>query len=308
MKETWNYKLMDLLAKARLGNRDELNDFVQKYSSIAVVNEDYSILLLLRHFHVQYWQDERRILNCHPETKHFQWGITIVTANDNGQGQKNVYLPNSNHYTTLKIQANEIDIFTSNNQIIKTNITELGRKFFLKFTEDEIETAFKNLSNEQYEEKKPAKPKIKNKTIQLASIGTLIYNEQFNWYECKLKINTILVDISISHTSPKKLEKLIAFANNQIRAKFYEKMLLEMEDKMIKLKNESWLDKNEETGEEELPITVKDFRERVFLESIVFNEDCSAQIYFNDDDIFWGHSIEINIDEKGHYNDANLVG
>ena len=41
MKETWNYKLIDLLKKARIGNTNELNEFLNKYSDITAVNEDF---------------------------------------------------------------------------------------------------------------------------------------------------------------------------------------------------------------------------------------------------------------------------
>ena len=48
MKETWNYKPMNLLKNARLGNKTELNDFLKLYSNLAFVNEDFSVLLIFR--------------------------------------------------------------------------------------------------------------------------------------------------------------------------------------------------------------------------------------------------------------------
>ena len=79
-------------------------------------------------------------------------------------------------------------------------------------------------------------------------------------------------------------------------------MLLAMENEMIALKNDLWL------GEEELPITVEDFRKRISIDSIIFYEDCSSAIYCNDDDIFWGHAIEIDIAKNGKYESATLSG
>jgi hypothetical protein len=77
---------------------------------------------------------------------------------------------------------------------------------------------------------------------------------------------------------------------------------MEMETEMIKLKNEVWLE------EEELPITSESFRNRVKITTIRFYDDLSSEIYCDDGDIFWGHTIVINIDKKGNYKQVNLAG
>lgn len=307
MKETWNYKLIDLLKKARIGNTNELNEFLNKYSDITAVNEDFSAMLLFRYFNVQHWNDERRILNCHPEDEYFQKGITIVQSADDGGSESRIYLPNKFDYK-LNIKDKEIEIVT-NEKSITTNITELFRKskFFKRsITEQEIENGFNSLCNEQYE--KPKQPEVKHKTIELPSFGILVYDEKVKWYKCNINVDQQNIDLTISLTTPEKLEKVIAFADKQMKAKFYEQVLLGMEPKMIALKNDAWLGEDEETGEDEPPITADEFRKRISIDSIGFDEDCSCSIYCNDDDIFFGHQIEIDVDENGNYKDANLVG
>ena len=301
MKSTWNYKLMDLLENARLGKRKQLDEFLKEYSPFAVANENCSTLLVLRHFKVQYCKNERRVLNCSTKDEHFQWGITIATSDNNGGCESNVYLPNQN-YTGLKIQDNVIEIFTDKDKSIKTNTVELMRKldFGGEFTEKDIENGFNTLCNEQYET--PKKPKVKNKVINLPSIGKLKYNKEYEWYESEVKIDNTSFTLNISLAAPDELEKLISFADSQLKSKFYEPMLLAMENEMIALKNDLWL------GEEELPITVEDFRKRISIDSIIFYEDCSSAIYCNDDDIFGGHAIEIDIAKNGKYESATLSG
>jgi len=180
-------------------------------------------------------------------------------------------------------------------------------KFFkLSITEQEIENAFNNLSNEQYE--KPRKLEVKNKTIKIPSLGKLTYNDKLEWYEGKFKIENKDIDLSVYYAEPNELEKLISFVDKQINSKFYEEMLLKIESKMIILKNDTWLGEDEETGEDEPPMTIENFRNRISISSIVFYDDCSSSIYCNDDDIFWGHSIDISIDKNGKYKDVNLAG
>lgn len=162
------------------------------------------------------------------------------------------------------------------------------------------------MCNEKYES--PKKNRVKNKTIQLNSLTELVYNENFEWYEGKIEINKKIVELSIQYCSPKKLEKALSFINDFLISNSIPKILFEMSEKMTELKNENWLDIDENTGKEEEKINSEEFRNRIYIESIVFQDDCSSTIYCSDDTIFWGHTIEINVDKKGNFIGANLVG
>lgn len=310
MNETWNYDLMDILIQARLGNSIKLNELVKKHSPFLVANENYTSLLVFRAFEVQLWQDERRVMNCKPQDENFQLGITITTSSESGGTQSNIYLPNNLSYTGLKIQNNTVKILFDD-KILETNVTELFRKLFFwnEFTEQDVEIGFKNLCNEQYEEKEHIKPIVKDKVIQISTIDKLTYNEEYECYEGTFKDEERnIIDIKVHYTTPKKLEKLLKYIDEQIQSKFYKKMLLEIEAEMIGLKNDSWLGEHKETGEEEPAISVEEFRKRISVNSIIFNDDCSSLIYCNDDEFFWGHDIEITIDKNGKYKQTNLVG
>ena len=299
---------MNLLKNARLGNKTELNDFLKLFSNLTFVNEDFSVLLLFRQFKVLHWNEERRVLNGHPEDENYQYGITIARCDEEISSESNVYLPNNLEYKDFKISGQEIEIITDTKNV-KTNITELFRKlkfFKLSITEEEIEKAFNNLNNEQFE--KPKKLTVKNKTIKIPSLGNLTYNDKLEWYEGKFKVENKVIEVSVYNAEPNEFEKLISFADKQINSKFYEEMLLKMESKMIELKNDAWLGEDEETGEDEPPITIENFRKRISISSIVFYDDCTSSIYCNDDDIFWGHSIDISVDKNGKFKDANLAG
>jgi len=125
------------------------------------------------------------------------------------------------------------------------------------------------------------------------------------------KVNSIQkqsVEVNVHNAEPDDFDKLLPFVDQQMSSKFYEQMLLKMENTMIELKNDLWLGEDEETGEDEPPITVEDFRKRISVSSIVFYEDCTSSIYCNDGDIFWGHTIDISVDANGEYKDVNLAG
>lgn len=308
MKDTWDYDLMSLLKQAYTGDSSELNSFLEKFSELAVVNEDQTVLLLLRHFNVNYWEGKRRVTNTHPSGEDFQKGITVVTRSDDSGAMSNIYIPNDREYKELRIKEKEIDIVLDDSNIVNTNLTELYRKmrFWGKFEEKDLEEAFYSLCNEQYEEKK--KPEVVEKVLKVNNVGELNYSEKFEWYEGKIILNDTELALNIYYASPKELAKIAAFVSKQINAKFYDRALLEMEKDMIVLKNDTWLGEDEDTGEEESPITAEQFRKRISISSMVFYDDCSSTIYCKDGDVFWGHSIVVNIDKNGNYEDANLAG
>ncbi len=312
MNTSWDVDLMDMLTEAKAGNRAILDDFLTRYQPLVACNEDYSCLLVLRGFKVQIFQDERRVLNAKPENEQLQKGITITQSfNDGSSRQMNVYLPNEKEYTALHINKEEVIIVTSTLSYT-TNITELQRKlhFFGKFTLDDISQGFQHLCNEIYLEKPPKKPIVKNKTVVFDVLGKLQYNEEYEWYEGSFydALSTKNINLVILHTTPKKLEKLFTYAQEKIHQRFYTPMLLAMEKEMIELKNDLWLGEDEETGEEEPPITIEEFRQRISIEGITFYEDGSCDIYCNDDDLFFGHTIQISVNKHGVYKSANLAG
>lgn len=310
MEDTWEHKLMDVLQQAKAGNTEVLEGLLQKYPGRVVVNDSYSVLLLLRHFRVQLWNTERRVLNAYPDGPNFQWGITIVTRSEDSAGQANVYLPNNRTYTGLKITGDEVVISTENGPDITTNVTELFRKlkFWLNFEEQALEDAFAMLSNQLYEAKSREKPEVKNRTLQVLPGVTVEYNEKTEYYEGDLEVATGLCNLRIAYAEPAEMTQLLTFIRRQLDKKFYENTCLAMETPMLALKNDIWLGEDEDTGEEESPVTPEEFRARISMEAIVFCADYSCHIYCHDDDMFLGHAIEIRVDKKGAYKNATLIG
>jgi len=72
--------------------------------------------------------------------------------------------------------------------------------------------------------------------------------------------------------------------------------------KLLSLKNETWLD------EEEEPLSEKEFVQKITLDSIIAFSDRSFTIYFNDNDLFWGHAIAVDVNKERTLTDANIAG
>ena len=72
--------------------------------------------------------------------------------------------------------------------------------------------------------------------------------------------------------------------------------------KLLEVKNDSWL----EDGE--VAITADEFIQRMKLESITVDEDGKFNFWFEDGDLFFGHSIEVRGDAKGAFFDSSVQG
>ncbi|MCU0444289.1 MAG: DUF2262 domain-containing protein [Microscillaceae bacterium] len=293
--------LMSVLREAKNGQKQNLDDFLKVYP-LATINQDYSILLIIRPYKVQLWKNERRILNGKPDNENSQMGLAITTVSETSATCRYRYLPNNLEYIGLSILGETITIQTKSFSKT-TNIQELSRKipFGNEFTEKDIETGFMSLSNQIYKTRKIRHPKSENQLIENRVLGKLTYNPKYEWYEIRFQENDISFSICICLSSPKKLEKVIQYAENQINNKFYEKALSAMENEMLALKNDIWSDEGEE-------ITIEQFRKLVSIDSIIFYSDKSSEIYCNDGDMFLGHSIVISVDKKGKYINAALAG
>ncbi|WP_034487841.1 DUF2262 domain-containing protein [Butyrivibrio fibrisolvens] len=66
-----------------------------------------------------------------------------------------------------------------------------------------------------------------------------------------------------------------------------------------------WLESKE--GEHEL-ITEEKFIEAMEISEMTVSPDGSMTMYYSDGDMFWGHSIEISVDEDGTISDVGIAG
>ncbi len=300
----WEFEdLMEVLESAREGDRTQLSQLL-KANPFATVNNNCTNLLVLRKFQVRYWEGARSVFNAAPDDKNFQWGITMVTASEDGGSSGNVYLPNKYQYKGIELGGDEVTIIAEGTTR-KTNIRELAiklRDFFLEFEEEKLEAAFDTLNNEVYETPRVVEPEVADRVIENKVLGTLTYDEKYKWYSNNGTSSHFAFELNVNYENPETFGELLEYIETKMRQEFYAQPLLDMEAGMIELKNDSWL------GEDEEKLTAEKFRQLISIESIVFYEDKSCTIYCNDGDIFWGHAIAIRIDEKGKFRDADLAG
>lgn len=71
-------------------------------------------------------------------------------------------------------------------------------------------------------------------------------------------------------------------------------------DQLLSIHNEHW--------NEDAPTSAEEFKRRLIFDTIILYPDGSAEIYFEDDDLFWGHVIIVSMTESGEFTDATIAG
>lgn len=154
------------------------------------------------------------------------------------------------------------------------------------------------------ESKKPSsRPNKKNKVL-----GELIWDERLNWYEASVPFakKGDPVRIYLNASEEKELKKVIARAEAIVGelATLDKKAKQAAVDDLLELKNDAWLD--EDNDEEE--VDAKEFKSKMRLEGISIYDDGSSEWYYADGDLFWGHTILMDLSKSGEFSNAHIAG
>ena len=75
---------------------------------------------------------------------------------------------------------------------------------------------------------------------------------------------------------------------------FEQRISAYISEHLLELAND-WLDNDDQD-----PITADVFAKRITMGELAFRNDGTIEVYYDDDDIFWGHCIIANIDADGN--------
>ena len=71
---------------------------------------------------------------------------------------------------------------------------------------------------------------------------------------------------------------------------------------LLELKNDTWL------GEDEKPLSAVEFGQRLKMESITVGRQGAFELWFDDGDLFWGHSITLKGSLSRGLTHADIAG
>jgi hypothetical protein len=127
-------------------------------------------------------------------------------------------------------------------------------------------------------------------TMKDKTFGTFTLDRRIDWYEARAAWNGRKVRLSLAAHEPRDVERAMQVARSLWRAQksWQTKVSAYAVRELLPLKNGNWL------GDEERPLTAKQFQATMKLESITISPDGSFEFWHDDGALFWGHSIQIS--------------
>lgn len=182
-------------------------------------------------------------------------------------------------------------------------VPEEGKTYFyndfslMKIEEEDVESLDLEEILEEY--RKPV-------TFNYKSVGEFLFDKNLSFFEGYINWGDSQgfayldnIDIEDENTWVEAAENLKGILDNiVVKDREFKNFAAE---KLIELANE-W---NEE---EEVKITEEEFSNRISFSSISITPEGEFVIYYNDDDLFWGHIITVYGDVGGKLKDANIEG
>lgn len=288
-------KLEEIHKEILNGNMDILKDFPLLYC----LSENKENFVVLRKGRIV--KEENRIKYFFPNSESNEsngiycliWG----RKNEESYGIGGIPVPDDFYITEMKIKNDILSLLSEKDEKIEATLKQFNKalqNIWSNFTMEELSIAFRQAPTVVLDEiKKEDMPK----TVTIKNFDKFIYDKKLNAY----KLFKEEIEYYFSADNKEELKKVKNIFSNIELTQFIEKAKEYTAHKLLKLKNDLWL------KEDEKEVTKKDFKDRMKFTSLyVFSE--SANFYFDDGDLFWGHTIEVTINQNLEFIDANIVG
>ncbi|MDQ8192693.1 DUF2262 domain-containing protein [Roseibacillus persicicus] len=141
-------------------------------------------------------------------------------------------------------------------------------------------------------------------TIESKDLGRFTLDRRVGWFEGESRWGLRKIRINLSPADVSEPSSVIARAEDLWRQRkpLTRKACEVAAATLLEVKNGSWL------NEREPPMTEAQFMRKMKLESITVEDDGGFDFWFEDGDIFWGHSIEVRGDQERGFFDAGFHG
>jgi hypothetical protein len=141
-------------------------------------------------------------------------------------------------------------------------------------------------------------------TFHDSQFGAFLLDRRINWFEARTTLEGVDVRLSLSTGELGKVEELLATSRILFGAEhsWYKRITDYAVSKLLQLKNDAWL------GEDESEFSESEFRSKMELSSILIKSGGRFEFWYEDGDLFWGHSIMVSGDLFNGPKDAGIHG
>lgn len=125
-------------------------------------------------------------------------------------------------------------------------------------------------------------------TFENPTFGTFTLERVGHWFTAQVVWNEKSISLSLCDSAKVQESLKMAYELWRNQDEWNSKIRDYAVQKLLPLKNENWLD------EEEVELTPDTFLDRMTLESITVSSDGSFEFWYDDGNLFFGHSIQIS--------------
>ncbi|MEJ8302640.1 DUF2262 domain-containing protein [Saccharibacillus sacchari] len=201
-------------------------------------------------------------------------------------------------------------VFVSENgRTVKASPLQMGIAFreldlvMAGATEEEIEQAFYAME-QTVVPSPPVKRTAADNPPVCWSGGTLTFDPDYQRFGGQIANGDRPVGLYVDVSERDQSEALIPALETLIRQlrELDRSAKLYAAEELVELKNDAWLDEDEDE------LTEQEFADRMTLQSLTLDEDAEFTLWYEDGDLFWGHTICVVLGADGEWRSADMMG
>lgn len=152
------------------------------------------------------------------------------------------------------------------------------------------------------EQKKP-------QSVYVEDLGTFVLNRQVGWYEAELSWLDGTVRLDFDNGTDEAMKAAQATARALLAdAQSWDTRIRTFAARQLTQLANQWAQDGVEEGEEPQEITPEEFARRMELDAIQVDDQGGFTFWFEDGEMFWGHSIRVSGTLEGGPDDAQMEG
>jgi hypothetical protein len=135
--------------------------------------------------------------------------------------------------------------------------------------------------------------------------GVLHYSDRYHCYQGQTTVQQVQISVSFATDDAGNLDSRLWDRANDVVTQmesYSEDAKKYAVEGLLELKNENWLDSEEE------PLTREQFKHRMTLESVDISVEGEIGFFYDDGDLFFGHCIVITLDQCDRFVNADIAG
>jgi len=127
-------------------------------------------------------------------------------------------------------------------------------------------------------------------TFEDERFGVFTLDRRVDWYEAVVSWGSTDVRLTLSPHEGEDAKNCLATARAiwDLQLVWQERVANYVASNLLTLKNDNWL------GEDEPELSEEEFKKRLTLNSITVHADGAFEFWYDDGDLFWGHSIRVS--------------